>query len=132
MHFVLQCAAANQLGVFNRLTAFGSVDDVSVLAILDTVLNVRTAFMHLVHQTWIDTGFAQHNRGAVRRIQLETKLQQLRRQVNHALFIAFANGEQRTPLFFHGGAAAELCLGERFREGTAHAHHLTSRAHFWP
>ena len=47
MHFVLQGAAADQLGVFNRLTACGGVDDVGVFAILDTVLNVRTAFMHL-------------------------------------------------------------------------------------
>lgn len=45
MHFVLQRAAANQLGVFNRLAACGGVDDVGVFAILDTILNVRTTFM---------------------------------------------------------------------------------------
>ena len=32
VHFVLQGAAANQLGVFNRLTACGGVDDVGVFA----------------------------------------------------------------------------------------------------
>ena len=51
MHFVLQRAAANQLGVFNRLATCGGVDDVGIFAILDAVLNVRTTFMHLVHQT---------------------------------------------------------------------------------
>lgn len=101
VHFVLQRAAANQLGVFNRLAASGGVDDVGVFAILDTVLNVRTTFMHLVHQARVDARFAQHNRRTVGRIQLEALLQQLRRQVDHTLFVAFANGEQRTPLFFH-------------------------------
>ena len=41
MHFVLQRAAANQLGVFNRLATCGGVDDVGIFAILDAVLNVR-------------------------------------------------------------------------------------------
>ncbi|MOA34272.1 hypothetical protein D3C78_1556380 [compost metagenome] len=132
MHFVLQRTAANQLGVFNCLTPFGGVDNVGVLAILDTVLNVRTAFMHLVHQTWVDAGFAQHDGGTVGGIQLKALLQQLRRQVHHALFIAFANGEQRAPLFSHGRAAAQLRLRECFCESAAHAHDFTGGAHFWP
>ena len=106
MHFVLQGAAANQLGVFNRLTACGGVDDVGVFAILDAVLNVRAAFMHLVHQTRVDAGFAQHNRSTVGCIQLETKLQQFCRQIHHALFVAFAYGEQRASLFLHRRVAA--------------------------
>ncbi|MNZ66943.1 hypothetical protein D3C78_851760 [compost metagenome] len=132
MHFVLQRTAANQLGVFNRLTPFGGVDDVGVLAILDTVLNVRTTFMHFVHQTWVDACFAEHDSRTVGGIQLKALLQQLRGQVHHALFIAFANGEQRTPLFSHGGAAAQLCLREGFCKGAAHAHDFTGGAHFWP
>jgi hypothetical protein len=52
--------------------------------------------MHLVHQTRVDPGFTQHNRRTVGRVQLEALFQQLGGQVNHALFIAFANGEQRT------------------------------------
>ncbi|CGY67841.1 Uncharacterised protein [Salmonella enterica subsp. enterica serovar Typhi] len=88
--------------------------------------------MHLVHQTRVDTGFAQHNRRTVGGIQLEALFQQLSGQVHHALFVAFANREQRTALFLHSGVTAQLCLGERFREGTAHAHHFPGGAHFWP
>ena len=132
MHFVLQRAAANQLGVFNRLATCGGVDDVGIFAILDAVLNVRTTFMHLVHQTRINACFTQHNRRTVSRIQLEAKLQQLRRQVNHALFIAFADGEQRATLFLHGRVAAQLRFGERFGKGAADAHHFPGGAHFWP
>ena len=80
--------------------------------------------MHLVHQTRVDTRFAQHNCRTVGRVQLKALLQQLGRKVNHALFIAFANGEQRTARFSHGRAAAQLRLGKRFCEGTAHAHHF--------
>ena len=88
--------------------------------------------MHLVHQTWVDPRLTQHNRGTVSRIQFEAELQQFRRQVNNTLFVAFANGEQRAPLFFHRGAAAELRFSERFGKSTAHAHHFPGRAHFWP
>ncbi|MNL43936.1 hypothetical protein D3C87_1664750 [compost metagenome] len=102
MHFVLQRTAANQLGVFNRLTTRSGVDDVGVLAILDTVLNVRTTFMYLVDQTRVDTGFAQHDSRAVGRIQLKALFQKFRRQVYHTLFVAFAHGEQRTALLSHG------------------------------
>ncbi|CZY67014.1 Uncharacterised protein [Enterobacter hormaechei] len=88
--------------------------------------------MHLVHQTRVDPSFTQHNCRAVGCIQLEALFKQLGGQVNHALFIAFANGEQRTARFSHGGAAAQLCLGKRFCEGAAHAHHFPGRAHLWP
>ena len=88
--------------------------------------------MHLVHQTRIDTRFAQHNRRAVSRIQLEAKLQQLRCQVDHTLFVAFADGEQRATLFLHGRVAAQLRFGERFGKGTANAHHFPGGTHFWP
>ena len=88
--------------------------------------------MHLVHQTRIDTRFAQHNRRAVSRIQLEALFQQFCRQVHHAFFIAFAHGKQRTTVFLHGGVAAQLRFGKRFSEGAAHAHYFPGRAHFWP
>ncbi|MNN99847.1 hypothetical protein D3C81_2195970 [compost metagenome] len=88
--------------------------------------------MHLVDQTRVDTGFPQYNCRTVGGVQLETKLQQLRRQVNDALFIAFTHGEQCAALFLHGGAAAQLRLGECFRKGAAYAHHFAGRAHFWP
>jgi hypothetical protein len=39
------------LQVLDGLTTLGGVDDVGVLAILDAIQNVRTALVHLVHQT---------------------------------------------------------------------------------
>ncbi len=100
MHLVLQRAAANQLGVFNRLATCGSVDDVGVFAILDTVLNVRTTFMHLVHQTRVDTGFAQYNRRTVGRISSKPNFSSFAAR-STTLFIAFADGEQCAALFLH-------------------------------
>ncbi|MNC31881.1 hypothetical protein D3C75_802170 [compost metagenome] len=88
--------------------------------------------MHLVHQTWVNACFTQHNRCTVSRIQVKALFQQFRCQVNHSLFVAFANRQQRTARFTHGGLATQHCFGERFCESATHAHHFTGRAHFWP
>ncbi|MNB90571.1 hypothetical protein D3C75_376310 [compost metagenome] len=88
--------------------------------------------MHLVHQTRVDACFAQHNRGTVGGIQLKALFQQFRRQVHHALFVAFTYGEQRTALFLHGGVATQLCFSKGFCKGATDAHHFPGRAHLWP
>ncbi len=89
--------------------------------------------MHLVHQTRVDTGFAQHNRRlrTVGGIQLKALFQQLGGGSPRALSPNFMDRRQRTALFLHGGVAQQLRLSERFREGTADAHHFPGGAHFW-
>ena len=91
---MLQCPTAQLLGVLNGLTTFSGIDYVGVLSTLDAIKNVRTPFMYLIHQTWVDAGLTQDHGGAVGSIQLKTGFNKLGSQINNPLLVAITNRQQ--------------------------------------
>ena len=63
-------------------------------------------------------------------VQLKAELQQLGRQIDDALLIAFAYRQQRAAALLHIALSAQHRFREGFGKGTAHAHHFTGGAHF--
>ncbi len=79
--------------------------------------------MHLVPQTRVDTASPSTIAITVERHPAQSPVSAAAAKSPRAL-CRLRGRRQRTALFLHGGVTAQLRLGERFREGTAGAHHF--------
>src|SRR6185312_15344350 len=130
---LLQRRAPDRERVGDRLAAFGGVDDVGDLAVLDRVDDVRPAFEHLVDAFAGDAVFDQERTGAAGRDQREPTLDQVARDFQQARLVGVAHRQEHLAA---GGGRRDMrrfvAACERFAETLAHAHHFAGRAHLGP
>src|SRR5690606_7920606 len=91
----LQSVATNGIGVGDRLTALGGVDDQGDFVVLDHVDHVRTTLGHLVHATNRQAGGLDHLGGAGGGDHLEAKVDQFLGDADDEWLVVFAHADER-------------------------------------
>src|SRR3990167_1426878 len=127
---MLQRITPNGIGVGDRLTTFGGIDDQRDFVILDHVDHVGTTLGHLVHAPHRQAGRLDHLGCTRRGNHVKTQLDQIARQLGHQGLVVIAQTDKGTATVGQDFTGAQLGLGKCLAEGVADTHHFTGRLHF--
>src|SRR5690606_35845975 len=127
---VLQSVTTNRVGVSDRLTTLGSIDDQCELVILDHVDHMRTALRNLVDPTHRQTGIPDQLGSAGGSDDCKAELDQITSYSGNMRLVIVALTNECTTTVRQNFARAQLSLGEGFSEAVTNSHYLTSGFHF--
>src|SRR3990167_1378703 len=127
---MLQRITPNGIGVGDRLTTLGGIDDQGDFVILDHIDHMRTPLGHFVHAAHRQAGGLDQLGGTRSGHHVKTQFDQVARQLGHQRLVVVAHADKGTATVGQDFAGAQLGLGEGLAEGIADTHHFTGRLHF--